>query len=63
MEGMSGFTERRVRAGMERNTWGGTSYFVDIAWCLKANKIEGNIRTVSMEIRRKCTKYLLERIP
>jgi hypothetical protein len=28
-----------------------------------ANKTEGNIRTVSMEIRRKCTKYLLERMP
>jgi hypothetical protein len=54
---MSGFTERQVRAGVEMNTCRGTSYFVDISWCLKANKIEGNIRTVSKEIRRKRTTH------
>jgi len=42
MKKMFGFAEIQVKVGMERNTCGGTSYFVDIAWCFKANKIEGN---------------------
>jgi len=54
---MSGFTERQVKVGMERNTCEGTSCIVDIAWCFKASKIEGNTRRVSMEIRRKCTQH------
>jgi hypothetical protein len=41
---------------MEKNMCGGTSYFVDIAWCFNENKIEGNTRTLSMEIR-KCTQH------
>jgi hypothetical protein len=56
---MLGFTEIQVKVGMERNTCGGTSYFVDIAWCCKANKIEENTRTVSMEIRRKGTQHAI----
>ena len=59
MKRIFGFAEIQVKVGMARNTCGGTSYeyFVDIAWCFKANKIEGNTRAVSMEIRRKSTQH------